>query len=287
MSVVSSVSASSKARLPPATTYLLLAPVVVMLVFGLLWPLGSLLVKSVFSPDPTLVHYKRILMEPLYIRTIATTIQTSIFVTLLALLLGYPFAIVMARAGKRYLLLLTVCLIISLWTSVLVRSYAWILLFQRTGVINNVLVWSGLVNGPIKLLYTNFAIVVAMTHILLPFMILPIFSALRSIPSELDRAARNLGAGPLASFFHVVFPLSLPGVYAGTIMVFILAIGFYITPALVGGPDNLTIATLIAQNTTLTLDWPFASALSGTLLIVTLLFVFVFRRFLNLNAGGK
>jgi mannopine transport system permease protein len=287
MTATAPTSDAPRGRLPPATTYMLLGPLILLLAFGLLWPLGSLLIKSIFSPDPTLAHYERIAVEPLYIRTIGTTIQTSILVTVLALLLGYPFAVVMARAGKRYLLLLTVCLIISLWTSVLVRSYAWILLFQRTGVINNVLLWSGIVDAPVKLLYTKFAIVVSMTHILLPFMILPIFTALRSIPRDLDRAARNLGAGPFASFFHVVFPLSLPGVYAGTIMVFILATGFYITPALVGGPDNLTIATLIAQNTTLTLDWPFAAALSGTLLIVTLLFVFAFRRFININAGGK
>jgi mannopine transport system permease protein len=178
-------------------------------------------------------------------------------------------------------MLVAACVLIPLWTSVLVRSYAWIVLLQRTGIVNNTLLSLGLIDQPLRLIYTEGAVIVAMTHVLLPYMILPIFSALRSIPPELDRAARNLGAGPWTSFITVTLPLSLPGVYAGAIMVFILSLGFYVTPALVGGPQNLTIATLIGQQTTDLLNWPFAGALAGLLLAVTLGLVAIFRRVLS------
>jgi mannopine transport system permease protein len=134
------------------------------------------------------------------------------------------------------------------------------------------------------MIYTEGAVMVAMTHVLLPFMILPIFSSLKSIPPDLARAARNLGAGPAQTFFRVTLPLSLPGVYAGSLMTFILALGFYITPALLGGPSTLLMATVIGQQTTELLNWPFAGALSGVLLGVTLLLVIVFRRTLSFNS---
>jgi mannopine transport system permease protein len=195
-------------------------------------------------------------------------------------------ALVMSRQGGRAALLVAACVLIPLWTSVLVRSYAWIVLLQRTGIVNNTLLSWGLIDQPLRLIYTEGAVIVAMTHVLLPYMILPIFSSLRSIPPELDRAARNLGAGPWTSFTTVTLPLSLPGVYAGAIMVFILSLDFYVTPVLVGGPQNLTIATLIGQQTTDLLNWPFAGALAGLLLAVTLGLVAVFRRILSFGKAA-
>ena len=237
-------------------------------------------------PAPTAEHYLRIAQEPIFLRIFLRTVQTAAIVTLLAFLLGYPVALVMSRLGGRAAMLVAACVLIPLWTSVLVRSYAWIVLLQRTGIVNNALLKLGADHQPLKLIYTEGAVIVAMTHVLMPYMILPIFSSLRSIPPELDRAARNLGAGPWTSFLAVTLPLSLPGVYAGTIMVFILSLGFYVTPALVGGPQNLTIATLIGQQTTELLNWPFAGALAGVLLVVTLGLVGVFRRFLRFGKGA-
>jgi len=194
-------------------------------------------------------------------------------------------AFAMAKLKGRWAALVAACVLIPLWTSVLVRSYAWIVLLQRNGIVNNALVDAGLISEPLRLLYTQGAVTLAMTHVLLPFMILPIYGALRSIPDELTRAGRNLGAGPVRAFLHVTLPLSLPGVFAGALMTFILALGFYITPALVGGARTLMMATLIGQQTIELLDWPFAGALSLVLLAATLLLVVVFRKALSLNRG--
>jgi mannopine transport system permease protein len=261
-------------------------PLVLLLGFAFLAPVAKLLAGSVFAPNATAEHWMRIVQEPIYLRILARTVQTAAIVTVLAFLLGYPVALVMSKQSGRAAMLVAACVLIPLWTSVLVRSYAWIVLLQRTGIVNNALLSWGLINQPLRLLYTEGAVIVAMTHMLLPYMILPIFSSLRSIPPELDRAARNLGAGPWISFRTVTLPLSLPGVYAGAIMVFILSLGFYVTPALVGGPQNLTIATLIGQQTTDLLNWPFAGALAGLLLAVTLGLVAVFRRFLSFGQAA-
>jgi mannopine transport system permease protein len=261
-------------------------PLVLLLGFAFLVPVAKLLVGSVFAPNPTAEHWVRIVQEPIFLRILVRTVQTAAIVTVLALLLGYPVALVMSRQGGRAAMLIAACVLIPLWTSVLVRSYAWIVLLQRTGIVNNTLLSWGVIDQPLRLIYTEGAVIVAMTHVLLPYMILPIFSSLRSIPPELNRAARNLGAGPWTSFRTVTLPLSLPGVYAGAIIVFILSLGFYVTPALVGGPQNLTIATLIGQQTIDLLNWPFAGALAGLLLAVTLGLVAVFRRILSFGKAA-
>jgi mannopine transport system permease protein len=264
---------------------LLVAPLLVLFGFGFLYPVGRLIAGSFFNPHFTLAQYARLLDEPLYLRVLWRTMEVAFFVTLLAFLLGYPVAYAMAKLKGRGAAIVAACVLIPLWTSVLVRSYAWIVLLQRNGIINNALTDAGLISEPLRLLYTPGAVTLAMTHVLLPFMILPIYGALRSIPDELPRAARNLGAGSVQVFLNVVLPLSLPGVYAGSLMTFILALGFYITPALVGGARTLMMATLIGQQTTELLDWPFAGALSLVLLGATILLVVVFRKALSLNKG--
>lgn len=269
----------------PASLALAL-PLVLLLGFAFLVPVAKLLAGSVFAPSATAEHWLRIVQEPIFLRILLRTVQTAAIVTVLTFLLGYPVALIMSRLGGHAAMLVAACVLIPLWTSVLVRSYAWIVLLQRTGIVNNTLLSWGLIDQPLRLIYTEGAVILAMTHVLLPYMILPIFSSLRSIPPELDRAARNLGAGPWTSFRAVTLPLSLPGVYAGAIMVFILSLGFYVTPALVGGPQNLTIATLIGQQTTELLNWPFAGALAGLLLVVTLGLVAVFRHFLSFGRAA-
>jgi mannopine transport system permease protein len=278
-------NAPTAGLLPRGLSLALVSPLILLLGFAFLWPVAQLLWGSVFAPTATIEHYSRIIAEPLYLCILLRTVQTAAIVTLACFLLAYPVALVMARQSGRRAMLLAACVLIPLWTSVLVRSYAWIVLLQRTGIVNNTLLGWGLIDQPLRLLYTEGAVIVAMTHVLLPYMVLPIYSALRAIPPELDRAARNLGAGPLASFRLVTLPLSLPGIYAGAIMVFILSLGFYVTPALVGGPRNLTIATLIGQQTTELLNWPFSGALAGVLLLVTLALVAAFRRFLQFGKG--
>lgn len=269
---------STAGQLSCSRSLCLVLPLVLLLGFAFLLPIGKLLLGSVFAPEATAEHYVRIAQEPVFLRILLRTIQIAAIVTIFASLLGYPVAIVMSRSQGPAAMLVAACVLIPLWTSVLVRSYAWIVLLQRNGIVNSALKSWGLIDQPLRLIYTEGAVILAMTHVLLPYMILPIFSSLKSMPPELDSAARNLGASSWRSFIFVTLPLSLPGIYAGAIMVFILSLGFYVTPALVGGPQNLTIATLIGQQTTDMLNWPFAGALAGLLLAVTLALVVAFKR---------
>ncbi len=263
----------------------LAAPLVLLLLAAFAYPVGKLLLTSVLAPEPTAAHYLRIVEEPLYARIFWRTFQIAFVVTCLAFVLGYPVAWAMARVRGATAFLIAACVLIPLWTSVLIRSYAWIVLLQRNGVVNTALREGGLITEPLRLIYTEGAVIMAMTHVLLPYMILPIYAALRGIPPELTKASRNLGAGPWRAFASVTLPLSLPGVYAGCLIVFILALGFYVTPALVGGPRTLMIATLIGQQVGELLNWPFASALSAVLLALTIALVVVFRRFLAVSKG--
>ena len=276
---------STAGQLDRARSFWLLLPLLGLMVAAFAAPIGKLLWGSVFAPDATSAHYLRVFDEPIYLRIFLRTIRTAAIVTAAALLLGYPVALVMSRLAGTAATIVAACVLIPLWTSVLVRSYAWIVLLQRNGTVNSLLQAMGITAGPLPLLYSDGAVMIAMTHVLLPYMILPTYAALKSIPPELERAALNLGASAFGSFRAVTLPLSLPGVYAGMVMVFILSLGFYVTPALVGGPRNLTIATLIGQQVTEVLNWPFAGALAGVLLVLTLALVALFRRFLQLGIG--
>lgn len=257
---------------------LLVLPFLLLLGAVFVLPLGVLLRESLFDPDLTFRHYARIADDPVYLRVLLRTLAISAVVTLLCLLLGYPLAYVMARSRGLGLAFLAACVTVPLWTSVLVRTYAWTVLLRRNGLVNQGLMGLGLTDAPLRLLYTEGAVVVAMTHVLLPFTVLPIWASLRALPPDYGRAAAILGAGPARAFVHVIWPLSRPGVASGTLMTFLLALGFYVTPALVGGPRSATIATLIGQQVRETLNWPFAGALVGVLLLVTVLLVALFHR---------
>jgi mannopine transport system permease protein len=233
----------------------------------------------------TLENYRRLFSEPLYLTILLRTLRVAAMVALLALLLGYPVAYLMSRLTGWKVMLLVACVIVPLWTSVLVRSYAWVVLTQRNGVINQVLQGIGVIERPLDMLYTEGAVLVAMTHVLLPFMVLPIYGTLRGIDPALVPAAQSLGAGPLSAFRHVLLPLSLPGVASGCVIVFVLSLGFFITPALVGGPRTQLVSTLISEQVTQLLNFPFAGALATVLVVVTLLLVLVFNRVLRVDQG--
>ncbi|MGX1743758.1 ABC transporter permease [Bosea sp. NPDC055353] len=268
---------STAASLALAAPFLLLALVTFIL------PLASLLHESLFLPAPTLTHYQRALTEPVYLRVMLRTLRIAAAVTVLTLILAWPLAWVMARSSGLKLAILVASVLLPLWTSVLVRTYAWMVLLQKNGVVNQLLIGSGITDQPLTLLYTEGAVVLAMSHVLLPFMVLPIYSALRGIPEDYGRAAQMLGASEWATFREVVFPLSLPGVTSGCLMVFLLALGFFVTPALVGGPRQMMIATLVSQQVREMLDWSFAGALVGVLLAFVLLLVLVFKRAVRLD----
>lgn len=271
-----------RGELSRGLSLVLLAPVVVLLGWSFFLPIARLLLTSFTEPALGIGNYVRVLTEPLYLRVLARTVWIGVGCALLSLAVGYPVAMLMARGG-RLGRLAAICVLVPLWTSVLVRSYAWIVLLERNGIVNQVLRQAGLTIQPLRLLYNDGAVFVAMTHVLLPFMILPIANALKNTSPDLPRAAANLGAGPIRVFWAVTFPLSLPGVFAGCLIVFVTSLGFYITPALLGGPQTLMIATLIGQQALDTLDWPFAGALSLVLLSMSLGITVGFRRLLRLD----
>jgi mannopine transport system permease protein len=267
--------------LPRSSAYLMLAPLLILLGAVFFYPIVSLLIQSFTTPELTGRHYERLVEQPLYIRIMIRTAILSLEVTAITLVLGYPIALAMARLRGWPALLVTACVLIPMWASILVRSYAWIIMLQRNGIVNNLLVGTGLTEKPLSLLYTEGAVLMGMSHVLLPFMILPLYSVLRSIPDDLTNAAKSLGASSLRSFLSVTLPLSLPGVFAGSLIVFVLALGFYITPALLGGPRTLMISTLISQQVTEFLNFPFAGAISTVLLVFSIGIVVIFRRLIG------
>jgi ABC-type spermidine/putrescine transport system permease subunit I len=179
--------------------------------------------------------------------------------------------------------LLMICVLLPFFTSILVRSYAWIVIFQTKGLINSLFLTLGIIERPLSILYTEMAVIIGMVHIMLPFMILPVYSVLKNLDRNLLRAARNLGASAVKAFVRVTFPLSLPGVGAGVMFTFILSLGFFITPALLGGPKTLMISTLIEQQINRLMNWEFAGAISVILLITTVIVVAVFDRIVGLD----
>jgi len=240
-------------------------------------PLASMLLRSVSDPTWTLENFRRLSTDTVFPLVFWTTLRTALAVTAGTLLLGYPVALAISRLRRGAARVVLIIVLLPFWTSVLVRSYAWMVLLGRHGLINEALLATGVTGMPLKLLNTSLAVHIAMIHILLPYMILPIASALGQIDAALQRAAAGLGATPWSVFVRVVLPLSMPGVAAGALLVFVLSLGFYITPALLGGPRDFMLSMLIAQQVDL-LNWPYAACLSATLLAATLLIIAVFQR---------
>jgi len=262
----------------PAFLALLLAPLGIVYVAAFVYPIGAFLLESVWTKEGlSLANYARLVDQPLYVTILLRTFRIGLYVTLICLVLAYPLAYWLTRLRGLPFSLAVACILLPLWTSVLVRTYAWAVLLRHGGIVNSALLSLGLINEPLTLLYTEFAVLVAMVHILLPFMVLPIYSSLRGIPRDLGRAAQSLGARPAREFLHVVLPLSLPGVVGGCVMVFVIAIGYFITPALLGGPRMLLVSTLINQQVTSVLNWSFGGALGATLLAAALLSIVLLR----------
>jgi ABC-type spermidine/putrescine transport system permease subunit I len=241
------------------------------------YPVFAMLLKSVSEPSWTIENFVRIFANTVYLHVLWLTFRVAFIVTACTLILGFPVAYLLARIDRARANLLMILVLLPFWTSILVRTYAWMVLLGREGLVNQFLMWIGAVNEPLRLLNTTFAVYLAMVHILLPFMILPLYSVIRGVDSNLLRAAAGLGATPFGVLRQVVLPLSLPGVWAGSLLVFILAAGFFITPALVGGPRDIMIAVLIQQQVEL-FNWPFASALAALLLAAALIVFAAFAR---------
>ena len=224
----------------------------------------------------------------IYLRLFARTFMISLTITGLCLLFGYPLAHFIAHAPPRRAGLLLALVLVPFWTSLLVRTTSWIVLLQGQGVINDILVALGLVSddGRLALIYNMTGTFVAMTHVLLPFMVLPLYSVMRGIPRSHMDAAASLGAGPAQGFLRVYWPQTLPGVGAGSLLVFILAIGYYITPALVGGSTGQLISNMVAYHMQTSLNWGLASALGGIILVCVIGLYLLYERLAGTEPVG-
>lgn len=261
-----------------AGVLLLMLPFFSLIFAIFLWPLLSLLSLSVLEPQPGLQHYERAWENPIYARVLLRTLGIAFWVSLVSLFLAFPVAWLMARSKGPKLALITACILLPFWSSVLVRTAAWAVLLQRNGLVNEGLQAVGLISQPLRLLYTQGAVVVAMTHVLMPFMVLPIYGALKNIPPDYSRAAAICGAGVFRSFTNVILPLAMPGIIGGFILVFLSALGYFITPSLLGSPQEMMISTLISQQIREQLDWPFAAALVGVLTVFVTLITLIFSK---------
>jgi len=266
---------------------LLVLPTLVVLLVLFVAPLTAILRLSLLDPAPTLRHYLEVVTNPTYLHVLGITFETAALVTLLCLALGYPLAYVMATVPGRLAGVLIILVIVPFWISVLVRTYAWMVMLGRGGLLNTLLLRLGVVEEPLRLMHSFVGVLVGMTHVLLPFAVLPMYSVMKNIDRDLLRAAENLGANRWQAFRRVFFPLSLLGVVSAAALVFVSALGFFITPALLGGPRDVLLSMLIERQVNDLTNWGLGSALAVVLLGLTLLVLIVFRRFLGTAAWGS
>jgi len=256
---------------------LLLLPALALLVAFFLLPSLDVIQASIMDPDFTTRHFERIAERGVYLKVFWRTLEVSVVVALLAAVVGYPIAYFINLQPRRLQFLLIFLIFIPLWMSILIRSYAWMVFLGRDGIVNSALMGLGLIDGPARLLFTTGAVYVAMLQILLPVQIVTCYSAMTEIDMDLVRSARVLGATPFQAFRRVFLPLSLDGAITGAVIVFMLSMGFFITPALVGGRGDLMLANLIEYQVQ-QLNWGFAAALGLLLLGGTIVAVAVIRQ---------
>ena len=262
-------------------TGLLLLPAAVFLAGWFIVPLAQLLLLSLADPRGAAAPYAELLGNAVYRQIFLNTLVLAFNVTWICVLLAYPTAYLLTRLRGWLLGLAVYCVLIPLWISVLVRTFSWMLILERNGPLNAVLVSLRVLERPASLLFNNTGVVIGMVHVLLPYALLPIYSAMRTVEPRLLLASEGLGATPLMTFRRVYLPLTLPGVAAAATFVFLLALGFFVTPALLGGIHNLTAAMLIDNFVNERLVWPLAAAASFCLLALILVLLLAASRFLQ------
>ena len=226
----------------------------------------------------TLEHYAGLLEAPVYLRVLGNTMRVALVATLANVIIGYPLALWMRGLSSRARMIALALVVLPFWVSILVRTYAWIVVLGNGGLVNRALQWSGLTDAPVSFLYNELGVTIGMANVLLPFLVLPLFAAMIRIDDRLLQAAASLGASPATIFWKVFFPLTLPALAAGTLLVFILCLGFYITPAILGGGRVPMISNLLDTLINQIPRWETAAAISTVLLIVTLAIFAAYRR---------
>ena len=248
-------------------------------------PIGWLFYMSFIGKDGSLSleNYTRMLDSKAYIRIFITRFKISFMTTLICAVIGYPLTYFMSQLPKKWAGICMIGVLIPFWTSLLVRTYAWLVLLQKKGLLNNVLIDLEIIAEPIKFVHNTSGTLIGMSHIMLPFLILPLYANMRSIDKDCVRAAASLGATPSRAFWTVFFPLSIPGLVAGLLIVFVLCLGFYVTPAVLGGGRVIMAAMKISSNIELYFSWGAASALGVVLLVVTMAILFLASKLVSID----
>ena len=263
----------------------LCSPALLLVLVVMVIPVGWLFWLSFIGEDGgfSLENYLRMGESKSYARIFRTTFEVSLLTTALCVLAGYPLSYFMAQLPKRIANLCMITVLLPFWTSLLVRTYAWLVLLQRKGLVNSWGIELGLWDEPLKLVHNLNGTLIGMVHIMLPFLVLPVYGSMRAINRDYLRAAANLGATPTVAFWKVFFPLSLPGLCAGALIVFVLCLGFFVTPAVLGGGRVIMVSMKITSNIELFFNWGAASALGVVLLLLTLGILFAASRLLRLD----
>lgn len=268
----------------------LASPAILIVLVILVIPVGWLFYVSFIGADGTfsMENYERMIKRRSYARIFQTTFEVSLITTGLCIVIGYPLAYFMSQLPLKWANLCLVTVLLPFWTSLLVRTYAWLVLLQRQGLVNDWAISLGLWEEPIKMVHNLTGTLIGMVHIMLPFLILPVYGAMRAIDRDYMKAASNLGASPTRAFWTIFFPLSTPGLFAGALMVFILCLGFFVTPAVLGGGKVILVSMQIVSNIELFVNWGAASALGVVLLVLTVGALWIASRFVRLEqmTGG-
>jgi ABC-type spermidine/putrescine transport system permease subunit I len=263
----------------------LATPAVLAIVAIIVIPVGWLFYLSFTGSDGqfSLENYEKMFQYKSYARIFITTFYVSILTTIICILIGYPLAYFLAMLPERLAGFFMLAVLLPFWTSLLVRTYAWLVLLQKNGILNDFAMSIGLWDSPVKLVHNLTGTLIGMAHIMLPFLVLPLYGSMRKIQRDLMHASANLGASPMQSFWKIYFPLSLSGMVAGSLIVFILCLGFYVTPAVLGGGRVIMVATQITAILEHQLNWGAASALGVVLLIATMIILFVTTKLFKLD----
>lgn len=263
----------------------LTSPAVLCVLTIMVIPVAWLFYLSFIGSDGnfSLEHYQRMLDSKSYARIFFTTFKVSLLTTVICVFIGYPLAYFLSQLPARVANICMLSVLLPFWTSLLVRTYSWLVLLQRKGIINQVGMDMGFWDEPLKLVHNLSGTLIGMVHIMLPFLILPLYASMKSIPQDYMKASSNLGATPTQSFWQVFFPLSMPGLMAGSLIVFILSLGFFVTPAILGGGKVIMVAMQITSNIELFFDWGAASALGVVLLVMTFAVLFIASKLMRLD----
>lgn len=272
---------------------LLVAPALLWLSIFFVIPLLIVVAVSFAGRTPygqvifsfTIYNYLRFL-EPLYLKIFADTLVVAIVTTLATILMGYPLAYTIAQLPKKWQQPGLILVMIPFWINFLIRSYAWVIILRSQGVVNTLLLNLGLIDQPLQMLYNDMAVMLGMVYALLPFMVLPIYVSIEQLDTRLLEAASDLGAKPLTAFRKVTLPLTMPGIAAGTILVFISSLGMFVVPDVMGGAKSALIGNLIQNQFLSARDWPFGSALSIVLAVLSLVLIILYYKALQAQEGG-